>query len=126
MANSNIWALVCTLALSAPSLTTMSTFLSRFPCFKRSSATATASYNAVSPSAITVPIAVFSCSGRSVNKVPCGRPKETFSLKLTRNTWSCGLLEPANASAAAITSARFGRMLPLLSITSPAVTGMSS
>ena len=37
-----------------------------------------------------------------------GRPNETFSLKLTTNIWSCGLLERAKARAAAITSGRFG------------------
>src|ERR1035441_4516388 len=51
---------------------------------------------------------------------------ETFSLNLTTNIWSLGLLERAKASAAAITSSRFGIMLPLLSTTRPTVTGISS
>src|ERR1019366_8425535 len=48
-----------------------------------------------------------------------GRPRATFSLKLTTNIWSSGLLDWTNVRAAAITSASFGRMLPLWSTTSP-------
>src|SRR5438874_12099625 len=55
-----------------------------------------------------------------------GRAKRTCSLKLTTNIWSCGLLERAKARAAAMTSARFFPILPLLSITRPTVTGISS
>ncbi len=47
-----IWVKLCLLALSPPSLTTISTFLSRLPFFRCSRAAASASYSAVSPLAV--------------------------------------------------------------------------
>jgi hypothetical protein len=52
-----------------------------------------------------------------------GRQGQTCSLKFTVKS---GLLDSANVSPAAITSSLFARMLPLLSMINPTVTGVSS
>src|SRR5438046_599934 len=62
----------------------------------------------------------------SVNAMPSGRPRRTWSLKLTTKIWSRGLLAPAKTSPAVTTWARFGPILPLSSITRPTVTGTSA
>ena len=62
----------------------------------------------------------------SVNRSAPGRPRYTFSLKLTTNISSSRLLDRTKARVAAVTSAILARMLVLWSTTSPTVTGTSS
>jgi hypothetical protein len=120
------WAKLCALALSPPSLTTISTFLSRLPACNSSSPWRWRRKEPSWPLVGVVAIAFSSSAALSVNRIAPGRPSDTFSLKLTTNISSSRLLDRTKARAAAVTSASFGRMLVLWSTTSPTVTGTSS
>ncbi len=118
---------VARLALSPPSLMTINTFRARDPSSNRSRPAIRASYKEVRPSGLSEDTA---CSSAATSlarrKRRSSSASRTPSLNARANNSSLGLLDPANASVAATTSPIFGRMLLLLSMTSPIETGVSS
>ena len=83
---------------------------------------ATASRSAVPPIESTRAMRAASVAGSRVN----GTSMRALSAKLTTNTSSSGFEARTNDRAATSTRSRRRRMLPLLSMSSPSDTGMSS